>query len=169
MIFYSVFIFYILYRIMEMRLAKSREAALGFPKEVAVVQRKLMVVLHTAWFISMPVEYNLSQNVQLNTQLLPLLVALLLFSAIVRYFSMKSLGKYWNTKIFDLPRVPLIKKGLYKYFPYPNYAIVVIEIFVIPFLFNLNITAIIFSVLNFIFLITRIKVQNRYQLAREGL
>jgi methyltransferase len=57
--------------------------------------------------------------------------------------------------------MPLIKKGPYKYFKHPNYAVVIAEIAVIPMIFHLYITAIVFSLLNLIVLFVRIKEENK--------
>lgn len=73
----------------------------------------------------------------------------------------RSLGRYWNTRIFRIEGKELIKTGLYKYFRHPNYIIVVCEIFTVPMIFNLYYTAIIFSVLNAVVLSVRIKEENR--------
>ncbi len=72
-----------------------------------------------------------------------------------------SLGRYWNTKIFRVPGAPLIKKGPYKFFKHPNYIIVVCEIAVIPLIFHLYRTAIVFSILNAVMLSVRIKEENK--------
>ena len=72
-----------------------------------------------------------------------------------------SLGKYWNTKILRIPDSVLISKGPYRYFKHPNYIIVVCEIFVIPLIFDLYYTAVIFSVLNGVMLKVRIKEENK--------
>lgn len=73
----------------------------------------------------------------------------------------RSLGRYWNTRIFRIEGKDLIKTGLYKYFRHPNYIIVICEIFTVPMIFDLYYTAIIFSVLNAVVLSVRIKEENR--------
>jgi len=86
-----------------------------------------------------------------------LFALLLLF----KFWALSSLGKYWNTKIFRVPGSGPVKKGPYKLFKHPNYFIVVCEIAIIPLVFNLYYTAIIFTVLNAIMLSVRIKVENK--------
>jgi len=72
-----------------------------------------------------------------------------------------SLGKFWNTKIYHIAKAPLIIKGSYKYFKHPNYLVVIAEIMVIPLIFHLFYTALIFSILNAIMLYVRIREENK--------
>lgn len=113
-----------------------------------------IVLLHTCFIISMILEYWLNSG---NFNLIIMLVFILLIS--LKVWVISSLGKYWNTKILRIPDAPLIKKGPFKLFKHPNYFIVICEIMVIPMVFNLYITAIIFTVLNAVMLVVRIKVE----------
>ena len=72
-----------------------------------------------------------------------------------------SLGKFWNTKIYHIPNLPLVRKGPYKFIKHPNYLIVIAEIAIIPLTFHLYYTAIIFTILNAIMLSVRIKEENK--------
>ena len=72
-----------------------------------------------------------------------------------------SLGKFWNTKIYHVSGFPLIKNGMYKYMKHPNYLVVIAEIAIVPLVFHLYYTAIVFSVLNAIMLSVRIKEENK--------
>ena len=72
-----------------------------------------------------------------------------------------SLGKFWNTKIYHISNIPLVRKGLYKYLKHPNYMIVIAEIAVIPLAFHLYYSVIIFSILNAIMLFVRITAENK--------
>ena len=116
-----------------------------------------IVALHTLFIISIIVEYILRGNTPINYIFLILFALLLLF----KFWALSSLGKYWNTKIFRVPGSGPVKKGPYKLFKHPNYFIVVCEIAIIPLVFNLYYTAIIFTVLNAIMLSVRIKVENK--------
>lgn len=139
-----------------MRIAKRNEKQLSFPEEIGVKQRYLMMILHTSWYVSMLLEYKNAVNVGRPHYWV---IIILVLSGIVRDRSMKDLGVYWNTKIFKLNGHNIIKRGLYKYYSQPNYTIVILEIFFVPFMFHLNITAITYSILNFIFLFFRIKLE----------
>ncbi len=158
MTFALVISFYILYRLYELSVARSNEHSLGFPKEVGRKQRMLMVILHSTWFLSMLVEYYQLKPSGQNAPFI--VIPILLFCIWVRSHSMKELGLYWNTKIFKLENQPIVKTGLYKYFKHPNYLIVILEIFLIPYFFELYITAIAYSLLNMFLLYFRIQLES---------
>ncbi|MET1176217.1 isoprenylcysteine carboxylmethyltransferase family protein, partial [Paenibacillus amylolyticus] len=56
------------------------------------------------------------------------------------YWALCSLGAYWNTKILVVPGVELVKKGPYKWMKHPNYAVVILEILLIPLLYQAYVT-----------------------------
>ncbi|MGZ3922061.1 MAG: isoprenylcysteine carboxylmethyltransferase family protein [Bacteroidia bacterium] len=105
----------------------------------------------------MIIEYYLSGGQAMNVIFLALLILLLLF----KYWILSSLGTYWNTRIYRVPGAVAVKKGPYKLFKHPNYVDVVCEIAIIPLVFHLYYTAIIFSVLNAVMLWVRIGVENK--------
>ncbi|MGZ3756806.1 MAG: isoprenylcysteine carboxyl methyltransferase family protein [Mucilaginibacter sp.] len=116
-----------------------------------------IVALHTLFIISVITEYLLRTNTPLDYIFLVLFIAVLLF----KFWALSSLGKYWNTKIYRIPGVYPVKKGPYKLFKHPNYMEVVCEIAIIPLVFHLYYTAVIFTVLNAIMLTVRIRVENK--------
>lgn len=70
-----------------------------------------------------------------------------------------SLGRRWTTRIITVPGETLVAKGPYKYFRHPNYLVVSGEIACLPLVFGLWEVAVIFSVLNAIALVIRIKAE----------
>jgi methyltransferase len=117
-----------------------------------------VVALHTLFIASLVTEYFLNDTPhQLNYIFLALVILVLLF----KWWLMSSLGKYWNTRIYRIPGSLAVKKGPYKFIRHPNYIDVVCEIAMIPLVFHLYYTAIIFSVLNAIMLTVRIKEENK--------
>ncbi len=116
-----------------------------------------IVALHSLFFVSLIVEYSMQQAPS-SFNLIILLIYLLLI--VFKVWVIASLGKFWNTKIFRIQNYPLINKGLYKYIKHPNYVIVVAEIALIPLIFHLYYTAVIFTVLNAIMLTVRIREEN---------
>jgi len=117
----------------------------------------LIVGLHVCFFISLIIEYTGQQHHAFSLLLLILYFLLLLF----KIWVITSLGKFWNTRIYRIPGTALVRKGPYKYFQHPNYAVVIAEIAVIPMIFHLYITAIVFSLLNLAVLFVRIKEENK--------
>lgn len=117
----------------------------------------LIVMLHVFFFVSLIVEYQIVEPTSYSLFLLILFFIFLVFKVWV----ISSLGKFWNTKIYRVPDFPLIKKGPYRYFKHPNYIIVIAEIAIIPLIFHLYYTAIVFTVLNGLMLAVRIKEENK--------
>ena len=158
--YFTIFIlFVIIQRLSELYIARGNEkwlrsqGAVEYGKE----HYPFIVALHTLFIISIIVEYILRGNTLIDFVFLILFALLLLF----KFWALSSLGKYWNTKIFRVPGAGPVKKGPYKLFKHPNYFIVVCEIAIIPTVFHLYYTAIIFTVLNAIMLTVRIRVENK--------
>lgn len=158
--FYAIWFFYVFYRLFEMRVAKNNDSGKNPLDERGIIQRKLMIVLHSSWFISMMLEFRMTKIPPELSEFKYIALLLLLFSAYLRFYSMSKLGRHWSTKIYRLNPKDLIREGLYKYFNHPNYLGVIIEIFCVPFLFRLFYTAVIFGTLNILFLIFRIRTEN---------
>ena len=116
-----------------------------------------VVALHTLFIFSLIGEYYLLGPKSLDYVFLMLFVLLLLF----KYWVLSSLGPYWNTRIYRIPGSKAVKKGPYKLFKHPNYVDVACEIAIIPLVFHLYYTAVVFSILNAIMLTVRLRVENK--------
>ena len=116
-----------------------------------------MVAMHTLFIISIIAEYIYGSHNQFSLVFLILFLLVLSF----KFWALSSLGKFWNTKIYRVPGVYPVKKGPYKIFKHPNYGEVVLEIAIIPLVFNLYYTAIVFSILNAAMLFVRIREENK--------
>jgi methyltransferase len=151
--------FIILLRLGELLLSKRNEKWLlqNHAVEYGKKHYPFIVVLHVLFIISILFEYYTQQPMPCNLFFLFSYFILLAFKVWV----IVSLGKFWNTKIYRVPNTPLVKKGAYKYLKHPNYLIVMAEIFIIPLVFHLYQTALVFSVLNLIMLSVRIKEENK--------
>lgn len=161
--FYIILSIIIIQRLTELVIAKKNEKWLRENGAVEYGQDhyKYIVLLHTMFFVSMLIEYNLTVRHLEFSVINYLFLVIFLLMQIMRIWVLISLGKYWNTKILRIPDSVLISKGPYRYFKHPNYIIVVCEIFVIPMIFDLYYTAVIFSVLNAVILKVRIKEENK--------
>jgi methyltransferase len=158
--YFTIFIlFVIIQRLSELYIARRNEKWLLSRGAVEHGQSHypFMVAMHTLFIMAMVVEYLFSVNKQMDWIFLALFIALLGF----KFWALSSLGKYWNTKIYRVPGSGQVKKGPYKLFKHPNYFIVVCEIAIIPMVFHLYYTAVIFTVLNAIMLSVRIRVENK--------
>jgi methyltransferase len=157
---FSLFIsFVILVRIGELILSRKNEKWLlqNGAVEFGSKHYKFIVLLHFLFICSLIFEnaFRMSSNYSLSLLVFYLLII------VFKVWIILSLGKFWNTKIYRIPGAPLIRKGPYVYFKHPNYLIVVAEIMVIPLVFHLYYTVLVFSILNAIILFVRIKEENR--------
>lgn len=156
-----VIFFIICQRLTELAIAKSNEkwmkARGGI--ETGNEHYKWFILLHCLFFLGIIAE-SLYRN---QSSLAPnmLLLSLFLVTQLVRVWCIQTLGRFWNTKIIVLPRVALIKKGPYKYVKHPNYIIVAVELFLIPFLFGAYYAAMIFPILHILLLKIRIPQEEK--------
>lgn len=151
--------FIILLRTGELLLSKRNEKWLlqNGAVEYGNKHYPFIVILHVLFIISLIIEYSTQQITSIS--LFFILFYFLLLA--LKIWVILSLGKFWNTKIYHIPNIPLVKKGPYNYFKHPNYLIVIAEIVVIPLVFHLYYTAITFTLLNTIMLFVRIKEENK--------
>ena len=159
MIFPLFISFVVLLRIGELIISKRNEKWLLKKGAVEYGSKHypFIVALHVLIFLSLIFEYTAQQDHSFSLPLIIFYFLLLTF----KIWIIASLGKFWNTRIYHIPNMPLIKRGPYKYLKHPNYAVVIAEIAVIPMIFHLYITAIVFTLLNLIVLFVRIKEENK--------
>ena len=129
--------------------------------EVNAGHYPLLVALHAVWLISLWI-FGWYQRVNW-----PLLAAFAVLQGL-RFWVLGTLGSRWTTRIIVLPGAPLITAGPYRYFSHPNYAIVVGEIALLPLALNLPWLALLFSALNGIALVVRIRAEARALAAFNG-
>lgn len=88
-------------------------------------------------------------------------LAIFILIEIVRIWVLASLGPRWTTRILVLPGARLVRRGPYRFVNHPNYLVVIAEIAVLPLVFGLWQTALVFSLLNAAILAIRIRAENR--------
>ncbi|OKO68045.1 isoprenylcysteine carboxylmethyltransferase family protein [Bradyrhizobium sp. NAS96.2] len=122
--------------------------------EVGAGHYPLIVLLHAGWLTALWI-WGHNQDVNL--------AALAAFVALqgLRLWILAALGPRWTTRIVVLPGAPLIASGPYRYFPHPNYAVVVAEIALLPLVLHMPVLALIFTVLNCAVLAVRIRAEGR--------
>ena len=143
-------------RLIELPIARSNTKRLmeagGY--EVATGHYPPIVALHAAWLVTL---WWLAPGRPVS---LPLL-ALFGLVELGRIWVLATLGKRWTTRIIVVPGETLVRRGPYRFLNHPNYAVVVGEIALLPLVFGLWRTAIIFSLLNAVVLTIRIRAENR--------
>ena len=120
---------------------------------------KLIVAVHTSWFVSTFVEGALRGPD--FPAFWPVPLALFLLVQPLRYWAIFSLGETWNTRVLVIPGAKLVRRGPYRFLRHPNYVVVVVEVLAFPLIFGAWITALVFSILNAVLLYVRIKEENR--------
>jgi methyltransferase len=116
-----------------------------------------MVALHFLFIISLILEYYTQQPDGYSLFFLIFYFVLL----VLKIWTVSLLGKFWNTRIYHMPGIPVIKKGLRAYMAHPNYLITIAEIAVIPLVFHLYVTAVVFTILNMVMLVIRMHEENK--------
>lgn len=129
--------------------------------EVGAEHYPLMVLLHTAWLSGL---WVLARDLQANGVLVMLYGLLQLF----RLWVIASLGDRWTTRIIVLPKAPLVRRGPYRFLNHPNYFVVAAEIALLPLVFGLLEYAVVFSILNGILLLWRIRAEDHALANKQG-
>lgn len=119
-----------------------------------------MILLHGSWFISCLVEFTFMGEL-VPTPLFALGILALLACQYIRFYTINLLGTSWVHLPIAYKGQKIITNWLYRFIRHPNYLIVILEIALVPLLAKAYYTAIIFSVLNFLFLWNRIKVEEK--------
>ncbi|WNF36212.1 isoprenylcysteine carboxylmethyltransferase family protein [Bacillaceae bacterium IKA-2] len=125
--------------------------------EVGAEHYKFIVITHVCFFISLLAEVTISRPSFVSWVIIPFCIFLI--AQFGRVWALSSLGDFWNTRIMILPGANVVAKGPYKYIRHPNYLIVVIEIAMLPLMFQAYWTALIFSIINGVILALRISVE----------
>jgi methyltransferase len=150
--------FFIAQRLSELWIARKNEKWLRANGAIEYGQKHypFIILLHSSFIGSLIGAYFLKQ-----TSIDFVVLIFYIFLLIAKIWVISSLGNYWNTKILRIPGMSPIRKGPYKYFKHPNYVIVVCEFIIVPLVFHLYCTAIIFSLLNAFMLRVRIRAEER--------
>ena len=134
--------------------ANSRRLLAAGGHEIAPGHYPLIVALHAAWLAA------LWWLAPARLVLLPLL-ALFCLVELGRIWVLVTLGKRWTTRIIVVPGETLVRGGPYRFLNHPNYAVVVAEIALLPIVFGLWRTALVFTLLTAAALTVRIREENR--------
>ena len=142
-------------RLAELWLAQRNTAALlaRGAVEVAGGHYPMIVALHTAW-LAMLWFYGASQPVN------PVWLSVFLGLQLARVWVLATLGARWTTRIIVVPGEDLVARGPYRYVNHPNYLVVIGEIAVLPMCLGLPWVAAVFSVMNGVVLMIRIRAEN---------
>jgi methyltransferase len=79
-----------------------------------------------------------------------------------------SLGCFWTHRVITLPDAPLAARGPYRYLHHPNYAVTIVETFVLPLAFGAPALAAIMAPLWWTVLNYKIRLEDEALSARRS-
>jgi methyltransferase len=122
--------------------------------EVAPGHYPVIVAVHAAWLAAL---WWLAPGRDVNL----LLLAVFGLVELGRVWVLATLGRRWTTRIIVVPGETLVRRGPYRFFDHPNYAVVVAEVALLPLVFGLWRAALVFTLMNAAALFIRIREENR--------
>ena len=122
--------------------------------EFGAAHYPLMVALHALWLLGL---WLLGHERDVD----PLWLALFIVLQAGRLWVIVSLGRRWTTRVIVRRGLAPVTRGPYRWLRHPNYAVVALEIAVVPLALGLPLFALAFSLANAALLATRIRVENR--------
>jgi methyltransferase len=114
----------------------------------------LTVALHAFWLLGL---WTFGHTRSVDSIWLAVFIVL----QAARLWVIASLGRCWTTRVIVLPGAAPVVRGPYRWLRHPNYAVVVLEIAVVPLALGLPLLALMFSAANGALLIHRIGVENQ--------
>ncbi|UUX52250.1 hypothetical protein NUH88_15095 [Nisaea acidiphila] len=111
------------------------------------------VLLHGSWLLALFFLVHPARPPE------PVLMTLFVSLQFVRLWIIRSLGRYWTTRIVTLPGTPLIRTGPYRWIRHPNYLLVAVEIPLLPLTFGAWDLALLFAFANLVLLAYRIRAE----------
>jgi methyltransferase len=114
----------------------------------------VMVLLHATWLAGL---WWLGWNAPVLWPVMALYVALQGF----RIWILATLGSRWTTRILTVPDETLVARGPYKIMRHPNYALVLLEVPLLPLALGLGWFAVVYGLLNIAMLVWRISIEEK--------
>jgi methyltransferase len=131
--------------------------------EIGGAHYPLIVALHSAWIVAMQVFIPAGETPQW------IWLGLFLLLQMARLWVLRSLGRFWTTRIISLPGAPLVRRGPYRFLSHPNYLVVELEVITFPLAFNAWAIALIFGIANAALLAWRIRIENGALVHRRSI
>ena len=128
-------------------------------REVRPDTYKTMMALHVLFLASLSLESS-PWRVPADARTWACLIALAAVTAL-RYWSIASLGEYWNTRVVVVPGTRLVRAGPYRLLRHPNYLVIVLEFLLLPLLMRAPVTLVLFSLANLAVLRQRIRIEEK--------
>ena len=144
-------------RLAELAVSRRNYRALVAQGGIEVGRRHypLIVALHAGWLLALVSLIDFDAPISIP------LLGVFVLAQCARIWTLRTLGRFWTTRVVVLPKGDRVRAGPYRYIKHPNYVVVAIEIAVVPLMFGAWQIAAIATVLNLLVLRTRIRVENR--------
>jgi methyltransferase len=145
-----------LQRLSELIIAKRNTAGLMAKGAVehGASHYPVMVLLHASWLAGV---WWFGWSATIVWPFMALYIALQVF----RVWILVTLGKRWTTRIITVPNETLVRQGPFQYLRHPNYALVLLEVPLLPLAFDLPWFAMLFGMLNVFMLHWRINIEDQ--------
>ncbi|MCG8543352.1 MAG: hypothetical protein MJE12_03980 [Alphaproteobacteria bacterium] len=145
-----------LQRLGELWLSRRNEAGLRAEggREIGAGHYPVIIAVHAGWLAA------IAFLIPADAPVYWWLIALYLVVQLGRVWVLTTLGRYWTTRVIDMPNAPLVRRGPYRWIKHPNYVVIVLEIAILPLAFGAWEIALIFSILNLAVLAWRIRIEN---------
>lgn len=88
------------------------------------------------------------------------MVGVVVAAQALRWWCIRTLGPRWNTRVIVVPGLPLVSGGPYRLLRHPNYVAVVAEGLALPLVHGAWVTAVVFTGLNAVLMVVRIRCEN---------
>ncbi len=153
-----------LQRLRELRISAAREAAVT-GRQAARARYPLMVALHVALFALPPLEIAACRRQPRGA---PGWAAVLAAATGLRWWSISSLGPWWNVRAVVPDGLDPVTAGPYRHIRHPNYVAVALEFLALPMAGGAWLSALGLSALNAVLLWDRVRAEERLLAAVPG-
>ncbi len=160
--FYCLIGVLLLQRLYEMRLGEIHLRSLRerLLTPINELEKKRMLWLHGTWFIALLVEY-LWHGEMIQAPLFLIGSLILVLCQGVRWYTIRRIGQYWVPYPVAFKGQVRLDDGLFGYLRHPNYAAVLIEFIVVPWMGGCFFVLFIWGVANTIFIRNRISLEEK--------
>jgi methyltransferase len=165
-LFWVLYSYCVMERLGELVVSRRNQATMtadGFSERESRAGVRVMVAMHTAWYVSMMAEALLFPATL--PLAIPLGAALFFIAAqSLRFWALLALGSFWNISVVTTDQAaPLfVSNGPYRFIRHPNYLVVIAEIATLPLVGGAVWTSLVFSLLNALVLYRRIPLEESH-------
>ncbi|MDQ0847083.1 isoprenylcysteine carboxyl methyltransferase family protein [Streptomyces sp. V1I6] len=119
----------------------------------------VMVALHTALLAGCLIEVAIGDR-PFVPALGWFMLGIVVLAQALRWWCIRTLGPYWNTRVIVVPGARPVRAGPYRFARHPNYVAVVAEIAALPLVHSAWLTAIVLTAANAVLMGVRVRCEN---------